>query len=199
MSGYQPLQPWSWLLAPMLVSLFATIILATPVRFVGLALPEPVFPMTLAFAWAVIRPSILGPFLLMVGGLFLDLFWHGELGLWAFCLVTVYGLSLLVRNLMDNALRYSPVGARIQVSVQKEPGVTVLQVQDSGPGMTEEAITHLGERFFRVLGNDQPGSGLGWSIVRRLLKVFGAQAQMGPSEALGGLSVTVRWPGPLGP
>jgi rod shape-determining protein MreD len=100
MSGYQPLQPWSWLLAPMLVSLFATIILATPVRFIGLSLPEPVFPMTLAFAWAVIRPSILGPFLLMAGGLFLDLFWHGELGLWAFCLVTVYGLSLLVRNLM---------------------------------------------------------------------------------------------------
>ena len=100
MSGYQPLQPWSWLLAPMLVSLFATIIIATPVRFLGLALPEPVFPMTLAFAWAVIRPSILGPFLLLVSGVFLDLFWHGELGLWAFCLVTVYGLSLLVRNLM---------------------------------------------------------------------------------------------------
>ena len=100
MSGYQPLQPWSWLLAPMLVSLFATIIIATPVRFLGLALPEPVFPMTLAFAWAVIRPSILGPFLLFVSGVFLDLFWHGELGLWAFCLVTVYGLSLLVRNLM---------------------------------------------------------------------------------------------------
>lgn len=108
-------------------------------------------------------------------------------------------LGVLVRNLVDNALRYSPVGARIQVSVHKEPGVTLLQVQDSGPGMTAEAITHLGERFFRVLGNDQPGSGLGWSIVRRLLKVFGAQAQMGPSEALGGLSVTVRWPGPLGP
>ena len=100
MSGYQPLQPWSWLLAPMLVSLFATIIIATPVRFLGLALPEPVFPMTLAFAWAVIRPSILGPFLLLVSGVVLDLFWHGELGLWAFCLVTVYGLSLLVRNLM---------------------------------------------------------------------------------------------------
>jgi rod shape-determining protein MreD len=100
MSGYQPLQPWSWLLAPLLVSLFATIIIATPLRFLGLALPEPVFPMTLAFAWAVIRPSVLGPFFLLVGGLFLDLFWHGALGLWAFCLVTVYGLSLLVRNLM---------------------------------------------------------------------------------------------------
>jgi len=105
-------------------------------------------------------------------------------------------LGVLVRNLMDNAVRYSPEGARIQVLVRAEPGVAVLQVEDSGAGMTEEAITHLGERFFRVLGNEQPGSGLGWSIVRRLLSVFGAQAQIGRSADLGGLSVTVRWPGP---
>jgi two-component system sensor histidine kinase QseC len=69
-----------------------------------------------------------------------------------------------------------------------------LQVQDSGPGMSDEAIGHLGERFFRVLGNEQPGSGLGWSIVRRLLQVFGAQVQIGRSETWGGLSVRVQWP-----
>jgi two-component system, OmpR family, sensor histidine kinase QseC len=67
-------------------------------------------------------------------------------------------------------------------------------VQDSGPGMSEAEIAHLGERFFRVLGNEQPGSGLGWSIVRRLLDVFGAQVGIGRSAGLGGLSVTVRWP-----
>jgi two-component system sensor histidine kinase QseC len=60
--------------------------------------------------------------------------------------------------------------------------------------MSEEAITHLGERFFRVLGNEQPGSGLGWSIVRRLLDVFGAHAQIDRSQELGGLSVRVHWP-----
>ena len=101
MSGLsQPLQPWSWLLIPALVSLFATVIIAAPARFLGLGLPEPVFPMVLAFAWAVIRPSILGPFLLLLTGLFLDLFWHTALGLWGFTLVLVYGLALLVRNLM---------------------------------------------------------------------------------------------------
>jgi len=103
-------------------------------------------------------------------------------------------LGVMVRNLMDNALRYSPDGACIRVAVSAEVGVTVLQVQDSGPGMTEESIAHLGERFFRVLGNDQSGSGLGWSIVRRLLNVYGAQAHIGRSAELGGLSVTVRWP-----
>ena len=67
----------------------------------------------------------------------------------------------------------------------------MLQVQDSGPGMTEDAIAHLGERFFRVLGNDQPGSGLGWSIVRRLLEVMGARAEIQRSSQWSGLSVTI--------
>jgi two-component system sensor histidine kinase QseC len=107
-------------------------------------------------------------------------------------------LSVLVRNLADNALRYSPDGAGIQIAVRKEDdpdgGKVCLCVQDSGPGMTPEAMARLGERFFRVLGSDQPGSGLGWSIVRRLVDVFGATVQVGRSDALGGLSVTVSWP-----
>ncbi len=103
-------------------------------------------------------------------------------------------LGVLVRNLVDNALRYSPAGASVQVSVFADALGAHLQVQDSGPGMSDEAIGHLGERFFRVLGNEQPGSGLGWSIVRRLLLVFGAQVQIGRSQELGGLSVAVQWP-----
>lgn len=103
-------------------------------------------------------------------------------------------LGVLVRNLLDNALRYSPAGAQVQVTVHTDAAGAHLEVQDSGPGMSDEAIGHLGERFFRVLGNEQPGSGLGWSIVRRLLLVFGAQVRIGRSEALGGLSVAVQWP-----
>lgn len=103
-------------------------------------------------------------------------------------------LGVLVRNLVDNALRYSPDGARVDVTVHRHANGAVLQVQDSGPGMAQDAIAHLGERFFRVLGNDQTGSGLGWSIVRRLLDVFGAEAQIGRSQELGGLLVRVYWP-----
>ena len=103
-------------------------------------------------------------------------------------------LGVLVRNLLDNALRYSPPGARVELAVRSDATGVQLQVQDSGPGMSEEAIGHLGERFFRVLGSDQPGSGLGWSIVRRLLAVFGASAQITRSPQLGGLSVAVHWP-----
>jgi two-component system sensor histidine kinase QseC len=103
-------------------------------------------------------------------------------------------LGVLVRNLVDNALRYSPDGARVHVSVAAQAGQVVLQVQDSGPGMSEADMAHLGERFFRVLGSGQPGSGLGWSIIRRIARVSQARVEVGRSAQLGGLAVTVRWP-----
>ncbi|WP_114969691.1 ATP-binding protein [Rhodoferax ferrireducens] len=105
-------------------------------------------------------------------------------------------IGVLVRNLIDNALRYSPDGARIDVQVALASGRPVLQVEDSGPGMSEPEMARLGERFFRVLGQAQPGSGLGWSIVKRIADVFGAQVQVKRSQRLGGLAVCVRWPAP---
>jgi rod shape-determining protein MreD len=82
-------------------------VLATPFRVFGLRLPEPVFPMVLAFAWAIIRPSLLGPFALLLGGLFLDLLWGSPLGLWGLCLLLAYGGALVSRSLM--AGRSAPV------------------------------------------------------------------------------------------
>ena len=67
-------------------------------------------------------------------------------------------LAVLLRNLIDNALRYSPDGAQIRVQVTSESGQIVLRVDDSGPGMTAPEMARLGERFYRVLGHAQPGS-----------------------------------------
>jgi len=103
-------------------------------------------------------------------------------------------LGVLVRNLLDNAMRYSPDGATIRIHVSLDDGATLLQMQDSGAGMSEAQMARLGERFYRVLGSDQPGSGLGWSIMRRIAQVHGAQVAVARSRALGGLAVTVRWP-----
>jgi|CXWL01.1.fsa_nt_gi two-component system sensor histidine kinase QseC len=103
-------------------------------------------------------------------------------------------LGVLVRNLVDNALRYSPDGARAHVSVTQADGQVVMTVRDSGPGMSEPDMAQLGERFFRVLGSEQPGSGLGWSIVWRIAKVSAADLQVARADELGGLAVTVRWP-----
>ena len=104
--------------------------------------------------------------------------------------------GVLVRNLIDNALRYSPDGARVRVVVAQEAGQAVVQVDDSGPGMAEPEMARLGERFYRLPGQEQPGSGLGWSIVRRIGVVWGLQVQVSRSPQLGGLAVSVRWPRP---
>jgi two-component system, OmpR family, sensor histidine kinase QseC len=106
-------------------------------------------------------------------------------------------VGVLVRNLIDNALRYSKDGSRVFVYIGLAFGLPILRVEDSGEGMTEPEIARLGERFFRVLGHEQPGSGLGWSIVSRISKVFGATLNIGRSTKLGGLSVTVRWVGAI--
>jgi rod shape-determining protein MreD len=90
----------TWLGLPMLVCAAAMVLVAIPFRLFGFALPEPVFPMVLAFAWAVIRPSILGPLALFLIGMFTDLFWGGPVGLWTLSLLLAYLGILVARTLM---------------------------------------------------------------------------------------------------
>jgi two-component system sensor histidine kinase QseC len=104
-------------------------------------------------------------------------------------------LASLIRNLVDNAVRYSPIRARIEVSVRIRDGHVTLAVEDSGPGLPEDDLQRLGERFFRARGSEQSGSGLGWSIVRRIANAHGAAIDVGRSRALGGLRVEVCWIG----
>jgi rod shape-determining protein MreD len=97
----QRLDPWRWLGVPSLACIAATVVFATPLRVFGLQPPEPVFPLTLAFAWAVIRPSILAPFALLGLGVFLDLWWGGPIGLWGLALLAAYALTLGVRSVLS--------------------------------------------------------------------------------------------------
>lgn len=105
-------------------------------------------------------------------------------------------LAVLVRNLVDNAIRYSPMKGHIQIAVRRTPDHIRLLVDDSGPGMSQADMQRVGERFFRVLGTGQTGSGLGWSIVRRIADVHRAHAVIGRANGLGGLSAMVDWPVP---
>ena len=90
--------PQHWIFIPALIALAATIVFATPVRFFGLPLPEPIFPMVLAFAWPLIRPSIIAPLALLLCGLFLDLLWGSPMGLWSLMMLAVYGVVLFARS-----------------------------------------------------------------------------------------------------
>jgi rod shape-determining protein MreD len=94
------MNPVGWLGLPAFAAILATIVFATPIRIVGFGIPQPVFPLALAFAWALIRPSVLPPFALLVLGLFLDVFWGGPQGLWPLCLLTTYASVLTVRRLL---------------------------------------------------------------------------------------------------
>jgi len=103
--------------------------------------------------------------------------------------------GVLLRNLVDNALRYSPDGAVVRVTVGGPSGGqgATLVVEDSGPGLPPEALARLGERFYRVLGTGQAGSGLGWSIVQRLVRLYGIHVVVERSPGLGGLRVDLAW------
>jgi two-component system sensor histidine kinase QseC len=105
-------------------------------------------------------------------------------------------LSALIRNLIDNAIRYSPAGAHVKLAVAAHEHGVELSVEDNGPGLTEAEIQHLGERFFRVLGTEGSGSGLGWSIVRQIARAHRAFVEVTRSP-LGGLRVCVRFPLPV--
>jgi two-component system, OmpR family, sensor histidine kinase QseC len=103
-------------------------------------------------------------------------------------------LAVLLRNLIDNAIRYSTPQATIRVTVDEGPRTGArLRVEDSGPGLSEADAGRLGERFFRVLGSGESGSGLGWSIVRRIAVALRTTVTVSRSPALGGLAVDVNW------
>jgi len=99
--GAQPLNPLVWLGLPTLICIVASIVFMTPIQVFGVRLPEPVFAMVPAFAWGVIRPSVLAPFVLVVLGMFLDALWGSPMGLWPACLLVAYAAVLATRTLMS--------------------------------------------------------------------------------------------------
>lgn len=95
-------------------------------------------------------------------------------------------LGLLVRNLLDNAVRYSPRGSVVDVTLDAHS----FTVQDNGPGIAPDALARIGERFYRPPGQDETGSGLGLSIVKRIAALHGMRVVMNNAPD-GGFRVTV--------
>ena len=92
--------PLQWIAVPAIAVMAGSVVLATPAELFGLKLPEPILPMVLAFAWPLIRPSMVAPAVLFGLGLFLDLLWGSPLGLWSLSLLGVYAIVLASRNLL---------------------------------------------------------------------------------------------------
>ncbi len=108
--------------------------------------------------------------------------------------VTVAGdaaaLGILLRNLVDNAIRHTPAGGTVDVSVEAGPA-PALRVEDSGPGIAPADRERAFDRFFRAAGGEPAGSGLGLAIVRSIAERHGARVLLEDSPRLGGLCARV--------
>ncbi|GGH59692.1 two-component sensor histidine kinase [Comamonas phosphati] len=107
-------------------------------------------------------------------------------------------MATLLRNLLDNAIKYVPAGGRVDVGWSQDAQGRALVVEDSGPGIAEHERERVVQRFVRGqhAGGMAGGSGLGLAIVQSIAQSAGAQLRLDASPALGGLRVRVLWPRP---
>ena len=104
-------------------------------------------------------------------------------------------LRILLRNLLDNAIRYTPQDGRVEVVLRPtDTRQAELEIADSGTGVADEQLALLGQRFNRISPNAADGVGLGLSIVQRIAEIYHAKITFGRSVTLGGLSVKVCFP-----
>ena len=105
-------------------------------------------------------------------------------------------LSVLVRNLLDNAVRYTPAGGWVKAGISRSPEGVILKIMDSGPGIAEKDKDRVFDRFFRGLGTGQTGSGLGLSIVQRVVDLHHAKLEFQTGRGEGkGVTAKVTFPG----
>jgi two-component system sensor histidine kinase TctE len=103
-------------------------------------------------------------------------------------------LHELLANLVDNALRYTPVNGVVTVSVWQQEQSVILRVEDNGPGIPETDRARVFERFCRLHDDDTPGCGLGLSIVQEVALALGADIQLSGPATGTGLVVTLVFP-----
>ena len=102
-------------------------------------------------------------------------------------------LSILIRNLVDNAVRYTPAGGEVIVHVGKESQKTVLTVTDSGPGISAELHERVFDRFYRLVGNHSQGCGLGLAIVKQIADLFDITVELTNNNHGQGLTAKVTF------
>ena len=103
-------------------------------------------------------------------------------------------LVILLRNLVDNAIKYTPAGGTVDLEVRRSGSGVALSVEDSGPGISPEERERVFNRFYRVPGSEAGGSGLGLAIIKSIAERHGAALTLDSSERLGGLRVRIDFP-----
>jgi two-component system OmpR family sensor kinase/two-component system sensor histidine kinase QseC len=104
-------------------------------------------------------------------------------------------LRTLVRNLVDNAVRYSPAGGSVRVRCREAPAGALLEVTDTGPGIAPVDRERVFDRFYRRAMQQESGTGLGLAIVKAIAERHRAEITLDDAPG-GGLHVAVRFPPP---
>ena len=102
-------------------------------------------------------------------------------------------LAILIGNVLDNAIKFTPAGGQVRVSVMARSHHLLLQVLDSGPGIPAVDRERVFDRFYRPIGQSEPGAGLGLSIVRRIIDLYDADIELLDAETGSGLLVEVSF------
>lgn len=102
-------------------------------------------------------------------------------------------LAIALRNLTDNAIRYTPPGGTVEIRIEEGAETLQLCIADSGPGIPESERERIFNRFYRLAGQQTEGSGLGFSIVQRIAELHQASVTLQRSR-LGGLAVCLNFP-----
>ncbi|MDE2600674.1 MAG: sensor histidine kinase N-terminal domain-containing protein [Rhodocyclaceae bacterium] len=114
--------------------------------------------------------------------------------------ITIHGqpdwIRVLVRNLVDNATRYTPEGGTVTVEIRQTPKLVTLHVCDSGPGIPAAERSAVLRPFHRLDSGHAGGSGLGLAIVARIASLHQARLTLDDVPGRSGLAVTVAWPMP---
>ncbi|VDY34227.1 Sensor protein qseC [Morganella morganii] len=97
-------------------------------------------------------------------------------------------LTVMLRNLLHNAIRYGKTGGTVQLTLTPQQ----LVIEDDGPGVSDAILARLGERFYRPPGQEKTGSGLGLSIVKRIAELHHMTIQFRRSPQ-GGFIAEIRW------
>lgn len=110
--------------------------------------------------------------------------------------VSELDMMTLIKNLVENAIRYTPTGGRVDLSIRTASGYAMLNIKDTGPGIPLSERERVFDAFYRTLGSEQAGSGLGLAIVQAVVKRIGAEIRLDFSDknTESGLDVTIAVP-----
>lgn len=102
-------------------------------------------------------------------------------------------IGIAVRNIIDNAIRYSPINSKVNIKAYDNSNAICISIKDNGPGITNELKPKVMERFYRIIGTTESGTGLGLNIVKQIIEFHHGKIELLDNYPQG-LNVVITFP-----